>query len=161
MYEFIKFQFDWLLVYVAKPSVNDVLKKRFSTGVTPQNQSTLNIYSSGKFKASVDEASFSQVLGIGESSLDLSISEFPNQAILVETPVEEPACRLCLSVNGGGKWAREKRIVAAKESIDLAHGQVAVFIPATGWIGDGVPPVHVESPFVCSADGTVFLLQKS
>lgn len=160
MYTFKKFQFDWLNVFVFTPGVGALWKKRFTAGVTPQNQSTLNIYGLGKFRVTAEAAGFEQLLGVGESSLDLTIGEFPTEGLVVESPTEGPACRICLSVEGGGKWSRVKQTVAAGETVNLEPNQIAAVIPATGWDGSGAPDIRVGNPFTVGVDSYVYSMQK-
>jgi hypothetical protein len=158
-YDFKKYTFDWLSVYVSTPTVGLVLKKQYSAGVTPANQATLNVYASGKFEVSCEAAAFKQVLGVGECSLDVAIGTYPTDSISAETPVEFPACRMCLSVTEGGKWSRVCSQVKANEEVALTPEQIVLFIPATGWFGTDTPKVYVGTSFTADEDGFVYKLQ--
>jgi len=160
-YVFKKYTFDWLSLYVATPSIGDVLKKKYSEGVTPANQFTLNVYALGKFEVACEAAEFKQVLGVGECSLDVAIGTFPNDSVATETPLETPACRMCLSVTGGGKWSRVCLDVVANEKVILIPEQIALFVPARGWDGTGDPEVYVGTPFIANEEGFVYKLQRN
>lgn len=158
MYKFNKFQFDWLKVFVATPEVGSLWKKQFAAGVTPQNQFSLNIYTNGKFRISTSQ--FSQVLGVGDSSLDIALAEFPTDELVIETPIEAPACRLCLSVDGGGKWERSRHLVASGQTFDLKADEIALLIPVSGWNGQGTPPAYAGKSFAPTEDCHVYLVRR-
>ncbi len=160
MYSFRKFQFDWLKLYVATPSIGDVWKKKFHEGVTPQNQFSLNIYTAGKFNISTELSGFSQTLGVGDSNLQLLIEEFPSNELVLESPIEYPACRMCLSVDGGGKWNRVRSEARSGDVIALTSGQIAAVVPKSGWAGVGVPDIHVGSSFAIDNDSFVFIMNR-
>ena len=159
-YEFKKHIFGWLSLYVSTPSIGLVLKKKYLEGVTPTNQATLNVYASGKFEVSCEAAALKQVLGVGECSLDVAVDTFPTDSIATETAVEAPACRICLSVTDGGEWSRVHSSVVANEEVTLTEGQIALFIPATGWDGVGEPEVYVGKPFTTTVDGFTYVLER-
>tara|TARA_R110000772_G_scaffold104020_1_gene205264 strand:+ start:462 stop:953 length:492 start_codon:yes stop_codon:yes gene_type:complete len=159
-YSFKKHTFDWLSLYVSTPAVGLVLKKKYSAGVTPANQATLNVYASGKFEVSCEAAAFKQVLGVGECSLDVTVGTFPTDSIATETALETPACRICLSVTAGGKWSRGRLSVVANEEVTLTAEQIALVIPSKGWDGVGEPEVYVGIPFTVSEDSFVYKLQR-
>lgn len=160
MYKFRTFQFDWLKVFVATPDVGAVWKKKFEPGVTPLNQFSLNLYTAGKFQITAEATGFSQILGVGDSNLDIALAEFPTEGLVVETPIEGPACRWCLSVDGGGKWSRERKTVAAGELVELTASQIAAVIPQSGWDGTGAPDVRVGLPFTVEKDSFVFVMER-
>lgn len=160
MYEFRKFQFEWLRVYVATPPVGAVWKKQFSPGVTPQNQFSLNLYTAGKFQITAESTGFSQVLGVGDSNLDISLLEFPSVGLVLESPLEGPACRMCLSVDGGGKWDRVRSDVQSGATVALTGGQIAAVVPKSGWTGVGVPDIRVGSSFAVDGDSFVFVMNR-
>ncbi len=159
-YAFRKHTFGWLSLYIATPTVGLVLKKKYSAGVTPANQATLNVYASGKFEVACEAAAFKQVLGVGECSLDVAVGTFPTDSIGTETALDTPACRMCLSVTDGGRWSRVRSSVVAGEEIALTAEQIALVIPATGWDGVGKPEVYVGISFTVSEDGFVYKLQR-
>ena len=160
MYKFDSFKFDWLKVYVARPDVGSLWKKKFESGVTPQNQFSLNLYTLGKFEISTESTNFSQVLNVGDSNLDITLTEFPTEGLVIETPISGPACRMCLSVDGGGKWSRVRNTMYAGESLVLTTGQIAAVIPKTGWDGMGTPDIRLVESSKISKDSFVFILQK-
>ena len=159
-YAFKKHTFDWLSLYVSAPAAGLVLKKKYSAGVTPANQATLNVYALGKFEVSCEAVALKQVLGVGECSLDVTVGTFPTGSTATETAIEAPACRICLSVTDGGKWSRVRSSVVANKEVVLTAGQIALFIPAAGWDGDGGPEVHVGVTFLAGEDGFVYTLQR-
>jgi len=160
MYKFRAYQFEWLKVYVATPEVGSVWKKQFASGVTPQNQFSLNLYTSGKFEIKSEANGFSQVLGLGESSLDIQLSEFPTECLVLETPIDGPACRWCLSVDGGGKWSRVRQSFDGGEMIELTDGMIAAVVPKSGWDGKGDPDVRCNQSFNAPCDCFVFLMRR-
>lgn len=159
MYKFNKFTFGWLNVYVATPSVGDLWKKQFESGVTPQNQFSLNVYTSGEFH--ISGTGFAQTLGVGDSNLQIEVAEFPTDSLVVETPISGPACRMCLSVQGGGKWARTRLDVAAGETFDVGSDEYALIVPKTGWDGQGNPNIQSGRTVTASAECYVFLMTQS
>ena len=100
------------------------------------------------------------MLGVGECSLDVTIDTFPTDSTATETPVETPACRICLSVTAGGKWSRVCSSVVANEEVALTAEQIALFIPATGWDGVGEPEVYVGKPFTATSDGFTYVFEQ-
>jgi hypothetical protein len=160
MYKFRQYKLGWLNIYVANPVVGAIWQKQFAPGVTPQNQFSLNVYTLGRFKITTEANDFSQVLGVGNSSLDIQLDEFPSDGLVFETPIEGPACRLCLSVEGGGKWSRVRKVVTSGEMVELTDGQIALVVPQTGWNGDGAPDVRAGVSFAVERDSFVFVMQR-
>lgn len=113
------------------PSVGDEHAKRFGAGVTPKNQATLNIYTSGEFTVEIVAASFSQTMRPGDTSLDMSIAEFPSGSLCTERATAGPAKRLCLSPsNSGARWRRRIETLPPGGSIAIETG--AIVIVASG-----------------------------
>jgi hypothetical protein len=160
MYTFRPYTFGWLKVFVAQPRVGALWHKVFQPGVTPTNQFSLNIYTAGRFEIRADSVGFRQVLGVGQSNLDLTLDEFPSSGLVVETPLEEPACRMCVSVDGGGKWTRVPMDVAEGGVVPLTLDQIAAVIPKAGWTGDGAPDFRVGETFTCDVPSTVYVMQR-
>jgi hypothetical protein len=106
MYRFEKTVIGPFVIHKARPSRNESHRKIFAAGVTPQNQSTLNIYIEGRFQYVVGD--FEQVLGAGQSSLDLAIDQFPAEVLCVETCIEAPALRYCVTTRLGERWTRQR-----------------------------------------------------
>jgi hypothetical protein len=158
-YKFKKYTYGWLAIHVSTPSIGLVHKKKYLPDVTPQNQATLNVYTFGKFEVACEDAGFKQVLGINDSSLDLTIGTFPADSISIETPVETPACRVCFSVPQGGKWIRAAAKVVKGEEVVLTSEQVALFVLTTGWNGEGEPEIYAGSSFTTREDGFVYTVQ--
>jgi hypothetical protein len=159
-YKFKKHTFGWLTMYISNPTAGLVLKKKYAAGVTPANQSTFNVYTSGKFEVTCEAAEFKQVLGVGDCSLDVAIGGYPTDSISAETPVEFPACRMCLSVTNGGKWSRVRSKVLANDEVALTPEQIALFIPVDGWTGEETPKVYVGTSFITDEEGFVYKLQR-
>lgn len=159
MYKFKKFSFGWLNVYVAAPPVGALWKKQFAKGVTPQNQFSLNVYTNGQFQ--ISGTGFSQTLGVGDSNLQIDIAEFPTDSLVIETPISGPACRMCLSVQDGGKWHRERVEVSAGESFNVGESEYALFIPKAGWNGEGNPNIQTARTVAVDEDCFVFLMRKA
>lgn len=160
MYQFRHYKVDWLNVYVAQPSVGAKWVKLFQPGVTPLNQFSLNIYTAGRFEISAPSVGFKQVLGVGESNLDLTLDVFPTTGMVTETPLEAPACRMCLSVDGGGKWSRRRFEASAGQRIALSESQIAFVLPHAGWTGDGEPDFRVGQSFDCPADAFIYIMER-
>jgi hypothetical protein len=142
MYKFRPEHRDWLKVFIATPSIGDKWEKLFPRGVTPSNQFSLNLYTCGTFKLSAEKLGYSQHMSIGDSSLDIAVEEFPSNEFFIETPVEEPACRVCLTVDGGGKWERRKSFIQKDTLFDTNDNEFAIIIPESGW--DGYTPLDIR-----------------
>ncbi len=158
MYNFTKHSIDWLNIYVFRPEVGDVWKKRFTAGTTPANQETLNIYALGSFRTSA--IGFSQDFQVGDTSLDTALVEFPSGEDYSEEPVTAPACRLCISTQDKSAWKREKKTISAGATVNLMQGQLAFVLPLTGWSGGGAPDLR-NAPFVMPVDGFVYVFTKA
>lgn len=113
------------------PSVGDEHAKRFGAGVTPKNQATLNIYISGEFTVEIIDASFSQTMRPGDTSLDLRIAGFPDWSVCTERVITTPAKRLCLSPStAGARWKRRVETLPPGGSMAIETG--AIVIVASG-----------------------------
>lgn len=99
MYSFKKSSVGDFTVYMSVQRKGDIHLKKFSKEVTPQNQSTVNVYVLGEFKLSID--GFNQVVGAGSTTLDLNIAEFPENQVFTEEVLSPVGIRYCVSVQQG------------------------------------------------------------
>jgi hypothetical protein len=106
MYQFEKQTLGDFIIHCAAPQIGDIHKKQFSEGVTPQNQATFNVYVSGSFRFCIGD--FEQTLTAGQSTLDLTLEAFPANKLCVETCLDGPAIRYCISKATPGVWQRTK-----------------------------------------------------
>lgn len=113
MYQFSTAELAGLQVAqtVAKAGTNH--KKVYATtGVTPATQDTLNVYVSGSFR--FDCGTFTQTLMAGQTSLDLTIPEYPAGEICEETVLSPWGMRFCVSSKK--PWARDALELQAGQS---------------------------------------------
>lgn len=129
-YSFQKVEVDGFIIYRSQQRAGDTHLKKFSAGVTPQNQGTLNIYLSGSFRLSSGE--FLQDFGPGDTSLDTALASYPNGVVFTETVLSQDALRYCVSKLGGGPWCRAKVGILGAASFDTD----SVLVVISGSIGD-------------------------
>jgi hypothetical protein len=106
MYSYAKQSIGGFHVYKATPEVGAIHCKKFASAVTPQNQATLNVYIAGSFELSA--GSFTQALEAGQTSLDVTLAEYPAGELFTERVLSGPAIRYCVSKAGGGTWLRAR-----------------------------------------------------
>jgi len=121
-YSFQQVTVGQFTAYRSAQVLGDTHCKRFTGGVTPQNQQTLNVYIAGDFEFTCGD--FTQVLHAGDTSLDLTIGEFPAGVVCTEKVLSPTALRICVSPPGKGSWSREK--VAVTGSISFAEESALV-----------------------------------
>lgn len=106
MYQFEKNTLGDFVIHKSQPQIGATHKKQFSEGVTPENQATFNVYIAGSFLFSIGD--FQQTLTAGQSTLDLTLDEFPANTLCTETCLENSAVRYCISRATSGHWMRTK-----------------------------------------------------
>jgi hypothetical protein len=106
MYQFEKQTLGDFVIHKSRPLIGATHKKQFSEGVTPLNQATFNVYIAGSFLFSIGD--FQQTLTAGQSTLDLTLEEFPANTLCTETCLENSASRYCISRATAGAWMRTK-----------------------------------------------------
>jgi hypothetical protein len=104
MYSFTRQNIGNFVIYQSVQKAGDTHLKKFSTGVTPHNQETINVYAVGDFRFSVGE--FTQDLPAGSTTLDLEIDEFPAGEVATEEVLSPVAIRYCIS----GDWLNKSII---------------------------------------------------
>jgi len=117
MYTFSKRLAGRFDIFASFQRQGDTHLKKFSAGVTPQTQATVNVYAKGSFSFQVGD--FEQVMSEGSCTLDLGIAEFPEGLVATETVLSPYALRYCVSPSSPGPFTRAK--------VDVAEGQSAVF----------------------------------
>lgn len=141
MYEFDKITLGRFTVHKSVQLQGDRHFKRFTApGMSPANQGTLNVYVDGQFRIDISAASFSQVMDAGQTSLDLTIAEFPMEAICIETVLSTTGTRYCIAPTSPGGWTREACTLQAGTPMTLSVDAV-VFIMSgqiefSGMLGD-------------------------
>ena len=112
------YQFDRTIVgpfalHTSLPSVGDEHHKRYGTGVTPQNQATLNLYISGQFELEMPAANYRRIMSPGDCSLDIELSSFP-EGLCIERCLAEGSRRICISTTSPRlRWARQVMSLSA------------------------------------------------
>jgi hypothetical protein len=101
------------------------------SGVTPITQNTLNVYVSGTFQLSCGE--WTQVVEAGQSSLDLTIGEYPKDEPVIEKVLSPWGTRFCISCDH--PWIYEPGPLAAGESITVETESVLVVLEGEAVIG--------------------------
>lgn len=130
MYKFTHHKVDWLNVYDAQPelgakhikcfALNTAPSGQFALNIDPADQFALNIYLSGESVLEVPSIGFSQTLLAGQSSIDVTLAEYPAGALVIERPSVAPARRLCVSpINPKTKWTRRRVDLCADEAVEL------------------------------------------
>lgn len=109
MYAFKKQRVGAFDVHTAHPEVGSLHYKKFTSGVTPQSQATLNVYVQGTFL--LRGGLFEQTMVAGQTSLDVGLSEYEPDQIYVEKVLTGPAKRLCIAKTTGGVWNRQNLLV--------------------------------------------------
>lgn len=140
MYRFTKQTIGNFDIYTANPRVGDVHLRKFSTGVTPKNQASLNIYAAGTFCLTSQD--FKQIIPAGHTSLDLSLHEYTPQKLYIEQVVSGPATRLCVSKTGGGAWIRRQVDI----SLDWIAEQPGILIYSDGSVKEVSSELLPEKP---------------
>jgi hypothetical protein len=141
MYEFEKTYLGRFTVHKSVQLQGDRHFKRFTApGTTPASQGTLNVYVDGQFQIGISAAGFSQTLNAGQTSLDLTIAEFPLEAICIETVLSTTGTRYCIGPTTPAPWTREARTLQAGTPMTLGVDAV-VFIMSgqiefSGMLGD-------------------------
>ena len=106
MYSFEKQELTDFVIHKSYQQMGDKHHKRFGTSVTPLNQVTLNVYIQGQFKLKC--AGFEQVLGAGQTSLEVALETYPAGQIFEEEVLSETATRFCIACKQSGTWYRAK-----------------------------------------------------
>lgn len=122
-------------VYKSAQQAGDLHLKRFTQpGVTPQTQGTLNIYAEGVFSFAIPTTEFVQTLSAGSTSLDLTVAQYPVNAVCEEQVVSPTALRYCVSPAVPLAWtpsvvalaAGDELVTQPDDCIYLMQGSVTV-----------------------------------
>jgi len=152
-------------VYSSAVKIGDIHRKKFvTTGISPLNQETLNLYA-GNFNFSIPSIGFSQDMLPGQSSLDLTITEYPLGAICEERPLSESAMRYCISpTNKAAKWKRRTHVFTQDASaLSIPQGSVVFTVAGecTECLNGGVLPLLtlLTATEVCSKNATIVVIE--
>lgn len=106
-YSFEKLFINEFKIYKTNANLGNLHKKQFTIEkTTPLNQSTLNIYASS-FLFEIPSINFKQELLAGQSSLDISLLEYPTLTVCTEAPSTNNAIRYCVGPTDSTKlWKR-------------------------------------------------------
>lgn len=126
-YRFHEFEVGPFKVYQSDSVKGDAHLKRFITaGVTPQTQSTLNIYASGEFECVTKD--FKQVMPAGSTSLDLLIKKFPLREIFTERVLSAEATRYCVSPQVKEPWIKLHVHLSSDSVYELGSNEIAYIL---------------------------------
>ena len=125
-------------VYRSYQKQGDEHRKRFvASGSSPQSQATWNLYIAGSFEFTV--GAFSQTLSAGQTSLALTLPEFPKDEVCVERVLSPLGVRYCVSAKT--PWGREViALPAAAEHQTTRGGTLFVLSGAVGVNGISCGP---------------------
>lgn len=154
MYKFKRIPTPGFVLVESRPSIGDSHIKRFSPGVTPATQGTLNLYLAGKFSVEIAEAGFRQVMHPGQTSLNLQPGATQPGVNVVESAASDGCWRMCLSPeNKASRWARRIVDVGSCGVMPVQAGDlVVILIGAAVYGGDDLAVGGV----VCAAsDGEI------
>ena len=145
MYQFSNNVLAGLTVSQSVAKAGTTHLKQFTTaGVTPATQNTLNLYISGSFKFEVN--GFIQIMNPGETSLDLSITEYPVNLTCTETVLSDWGVRCCVSSKV--PWTKEIVNLSYNQTYENVHKSLVLLTQGTVSIGGVVMkgPSYREVP---------------
>lgn len=135
MYSFTRQTVGKFTVYQSVQRAGDSHQKKFKAGVTPQNQETVNVYALGSFRFSMGE--FTQDLPAGSTTLDLSITNFPEGVVSTEEVLSPMAVRYCVSAEG--KPYTKQIAMVTEQSSFTSTAKCLAFVLTGSVIAAGVP----------------------
>lgn len=115
MYSFQKQELNDFVIHKSYQQMGDKHHKKFGVNVTPLNQGTLNVYIQGQFRLKC--AGFEQVLGAGQTSLEVALEAYPAGQVFEEEVLSETGTRFCIARKQSGTWHRAKIEVTPEDPI--------------------------------------------
>lgn len=155
MYQFEGFEVGGFKVYKSAQKEGDTHLKRFtSPGVTPQTQATLNIYAEGAFSFGIPDTGFTQALNAGDTSLNVTLAEYPAGAVCEERVVSQTALRYCVSPLQQTPWTPLIVTLAAGEQLPTQVGDCIFIVQGSVEAGG---KTHAKGTFVSHLGSAVAL----
>lgn len=145
MYQFSNNMLAGLTVSQSVAKAGTTHLKQFTTaGITPASQNTLNLYISGNFKVEVN--GFSQIMSPGETSLDLSLTEYPVNLTCTETVLSDWGVRCCVSSKV--PWTKDVINISSTQTYENIYTSLVLLTQGTVSIGGVVMkgPSYREVP---------------
>lgn len=102
-------------------------------GVSPQNQNTLNVYVSGLFN--ISSGNWSQQVLPGNCSLDLTISEYLKDQVVIEQVESAWASRFCVSCDNE-TWTRQLYNLTEQNSLTVSADSLLIVLEGELLVAD-------------------------
>lgn len=106
MYSFQRRIVGAFALHISSPPAGQEHHKKFGPGVTPHNQWTMNVYTSGLFEIEIPSIGYRREMLPGHCSLDIELPSFPPE-LCIERCLNEGSSRICISPTAPGtRWSR-------------------------------------------------------